>query len=88
MASPSGDLEQAEASRGPLSALPNLNHDQEYDEKSSPDRGLAPAEDDASPYENSIAETTRDPEFEPPKDFEFSKHDRGWRRLVRNFTPS
>lgn len=33
-------------------------------------------------------ETRRDPEFQPPKDFELSKHDKGWRKIVRNFTPS
>ena len=69
-----GVLEQAESSRDPASALP-FPPDEECGEKTPPDRSSTP-------------ETVRDPEFEPPKDWELSKHDKGWRKVVRNFTPS
>ncbi|KAI1908299.1 Plasma membrane sulfite pump involved in sulfite metabolism [Ophidiomyces ophidiicola] len=33
-------------------------------------------------------EVRRDPEFQPPPGLDLSKYDRGWRKIVRNFTPS
>lgn len=52
--------------------------------RASPHLGYPPPLSRASTHH----EVIRDPEFQPPPDLRPSKQDRGWRKIVRNFTPS